>query len=274
MFLYPFLFNLRGRAGYRHPYTRALTVVGLYLDGTTHLLGQQLSDRQVEARANQFATRITCEVMIEDVGRYLFRKSRACVFNAYCQFATMILVTGCDRTVRGHQTGEIAQALDDHRHMTAVDIHHQLVVRLHDGKLNAGLDRRQAILAIALEGKGKIDSLLADVTEKSIVDYFTNLGAIDNETTQRENLFALIQNRYNAIKEVLDCPTPSDELLRKNIEGIKDLLDAIKDLQRFLKPLCGCGEELDKDEMFYSDFSPLHETLDDIISPLYNKVRG
>ena len=43
--------------------------------------------------------------------------------------------------------------------MTAVDIHHQLVVRLHDGKLNAGLDRRQAILAIALEGKGKIDSL-------------------------------------------------------------------------------------------------------------------
>lgn len=121
---------------------------------------------------------------------------------------------------------------------------------------------------------GRIDSLLADVTEKSIVDYFTNLGAIDNETTQRENLFALIQNRYNAIKEVLDCPTPSDELLRKNIEGIKDLLDAIKDLQRFIKPLCGCGEELDKDEMFYSDFSPLHETLDDIITPLYNKVRS
>ncbi len=120
----------------------------------------------------------------------------------------------------------------------------------------------------------KIDSLLADVTEKSIVDYFTNLGAIDNETTQRENLFALIKNRYNAIKEMLDCPTPSDELLRKNIEGIKDLLDAIKDLQRFIKPLCGCGEELDKDEMFYSDFSPLYETLDDIITPLYNKVRS
>ena len=120
----------------------------------------------------------------------------------------------------------------------------------------------------------KIDSLLADVTEKSIVDYFTNLGAIDNETTQRENLLALIPNRYNAIKEVLDCPTPSDELLRKNIEGIKDLLDAIKDLQRFIKPLCGCGEELDKDEMFYSDFSPLYETLDDIITPLYNKVRS
>ena len=121
---------------------------------------------------------------------------------------------------------------------------------------------------------GKIDSLLADVTEKSIVDYFTNLGAIDNETTQRENLFALIQNRYISLKEVLDCPTPSDELLRKNIEGIKDLLDAIKDLQRFIKPLCGCGEELDKDEMFYSDFSPLYETLDDIITPLYNKVRS
>lgn len=121
---------------------------------------------------------------------------------------------------------------------------------------------------------GKIDSLLATITGKTIVDYFNNLGAIDNEITQRENLFALIQNRYNAVKEVLECPTPSDELLRKNIVGIKDLLDAIKDLQRFIKPLCGCGEELDKDEIFYSDFSPLYEKLDDNITPLYNKVRS
>lgn len=121
---------------------------------------------------------------------------------------------------------------------------------------------------------GKIDSLLAEVTGKSIVDYFTSLGAINNETTQRENLFALIQNRYNAIKNVLTCPTASDELLRKNTEGIKDLLDAIKDLQHFIKPLCGYGEEADKDDIFYSDFSPLYETLDNTITPLYNKVRS
>ncbi len=121
---------------------------------------------------------------------------------------------------------------------------------------------------------GKIDSLLAKVTEKSIVDYFNNLGAINNETIQRENLFALIQNRYNAVKEVLDCPSPSDELLRKNIVGIKDLLDAIKDLQRFVKPLCGFGDEAVKDEMFYSEFSALYETLDDTITPLYNRVRS
>ena len=47
IFLIPFLFNLSGRARYRHPYTCALSVVRLYLDGTTHLFGQQLGDRQV-----------------------------------------------------------------------------------------------------------------------------------------------------------------------------------------------------------------------------------
>ena len=121
---------------------------------------------------------------------------------------------------------------------------------------------------------GRIDILLNKVTGKSIVDYFKSLGAIDNEITQRENLFALIKNQYNNIKDVLDCPTPSDELLRKNITGIKDLLDSIKNLQRFVKPLNGSGDEQDKDEMFYSDFSILYEKLDDIITPLYNRVRS
>ena len=121
---------------------------------------------------------------------------------------------------------------------------------------------------------GKIDVLLKQQSGKSIVDYFLTMGTIDNEHMQRENLFALIENRYNTISNILDCPTPSEELLRKNITGIKDLLDAIKDLQRFIKPLNGTGEELDKEELFYSDFSNAYNRLDEIITPLYNKTRS
>lgn len=121
---------------------------------------------------------------------------------------------------------------------------------------------------------GKVDSLLMNGENASIVDYFTSMGAVDNETTQRENLFNLIENRYNAISDVLKSGTPSDELLRKNTEAIKDLLDAIKDLQHFVKPLNGTGEEQDKDEVFYGDFSVLYDTLDSTITPLYNKVRS
>lgn len=119
-----------------------------------------------------------------------------------------------------------------------------------------------------------IDNMLKGSTGLSIVDYFTTLGAVNNEHLQRENLFALIENRYNAVKPVLDSDSPNDELLRKNIIAIKDLLDSIKELQRFIKPLCGSGEEQLKDEIFYSDFSILYESLDDKITPLYNKVRN
>lgn len=120
----------------------------------------------------------------------------------------------------------------------------------------------------------RIDSLLKDMTGISIADYFKSLGAVDNENMQRENLFALIRNNYANIKHVLECSTPSDELLRKNIEQIKDLLDSVKALQRFVMPLCGSGTEQDKDDMFYSDFSVLYEKLDETITPLYNKVRN
>ena len=120
----------------------------------------------------------------------------------------------------------------------------------------------------------KIDSLLKESTGKSILDYFLTLGAVDNEHTQRENHFALIENRYNDLDRILSAAPASDELLRKNITVIKDLLDAIKYLQWFVRPLMGSGEEAEKDEVFYGDFTPLYETLSETITPLYNKVRS
>ena len=51
------------------------------------------------------------------------------------------------------------------------------------------------------------------------------------------------------------------------------MLDAVKALQRFVKPLLGNGDEPDKDERFYGELAVLWEELDHI-TPLYNKVRN
>lgn len=118
----------------------------------------------------------------------------------------------------------------------------------------------------------QINALLPEATP--VQDYFKQMGAINNENTQRENLFALIQNRHTSIESVLSIDNPTEQDLKDNVEFIKDFLDAVKDLQRFLKPLNGAGDEANKDDVFYSDFTPLYETLDGIITPLYNKTRN
>lgn len=112
--------------------------------------------------------------------------------------------------------------------------------------------------------------------EIGIEHYFGNLGAVDNENEQTENLFARISNAYEDVRNLLDNPYSKDCNLsqdKKNVERIKLLLDAIKDLQHFVKPLCGKGDEPDKDERFYGEFSLLWSELDQI-TPLYNKVRN
>lgn len=137
-------------------------------------------------------------------------------------------------------------------------------------------DIKKYLKTIESVSLSKIDSLLHKRSGKSIVDYFKTKGAVNNDELflQRENLFALIDNRFEVLKDVLRSASPSDELLRKNIEIIKDFLDAIKDLQHFIKPLLGTGNELQKDEFFYSEFSVLYSLLDEAITPLYNKVRN
>ena len=64
------------------------------------------------------------------------------------------------------------------------------------------------------------------------------------------------------------------DYLQKNHEPIKAFLDAVKELQWFLRMLLGSGEELNKNEEFYGEFLPLYEKLDATIPPLYNKVRN
>ena len=102
------------------------------------------------------------------------------------------------------------------------------------------------------------------------------MGAEDNENGQKLNYFARIENAYTEIKTLLNTTYPEGKSLsqdKANVEKIKNLLDAIKDLQHFVKPLLGCGNESEKDNRFYGEFTPLWETLYQI-TPLYNMVRN
>jgi CRISPR-associated protein Cpf1 len=86
------------------------------------------------------------------------------------------------------------------------------------------------------------------------------------------NLFDEIKNKYDAAKVLLNG-TKSLKQDKENIELIKEFLDAIKNLQKFVKPLLGKGNESDRDTRFYAEFEKLWKELDEI-TPLYNKVRN
>lgn len=111
--------------------------------------------------------------------------------------------------------------------------------------------------------------------QHTIQGYFETLGATNTETTQKGNLFAQIENAYAEVKDLLNTPYWGKNLAQDkvNVEKVKNLLDAIKSLQHFVKPLLGDGTESEKDDKFYGEFTALWEELDKI-TPLYNMVRN
>ena len=110
---------------------------------------------------------------------------------------------------------------------------------------------------------------------RTVEDYFISLGAINTENTQKENLFAQIENAYEDSRSILQMKDTGNALSQNKqaVEKIKALLDAFKDLQHFIKPLLGSGEENEKDELFYGVFQLIWDELD-AVTPLYNKVRN
>ncbi len=85
-----------------------------------------------------------------------------------------------------------------------------------------------------------------------------------------------INNNYEEIKSLLNSSYSEAKDLSqdvKSVEKIKIFLDSIKEFQHFLKPICGNGNESDKDERFYGDLLVLFEKID-TINLLYNKVRN
>lgn len=113
-------------------------------------------------------------------------------------------------------------------------------------------------------------------TQITIQDYFATLGAVDKEHIQKDNLFDRIQSAYTDAQDLLNTEYPAEKNFaqdKDSVEKIKTLLDAFKELQRFVKPLLGEGTEAEKDEKFYGEFVALWEELNQI-TPLYNKVRN
>ena len=129
---------------------------------------------------------------------------------------------------------------------------------------------------------GDVDECLAQLGEpyvKRVEDYFAAMGASDmgEEQTDTMSFKKNIEEAYKSVKELLnnaDHITDNNLMQDKgNVEKIKNLLDAIKDLQRFIKPLLGKGDEADKDGVFYGEFTSLWTKLDQV-TPLYNMVRN
>lgn len=111
---------------------------------------------------------------------------------------------------------------------------------------------------------------------RTIESYFGKLGAENTPTEQRENLFYRIANAYTDVAPLLRCDYPKGKSIaqdKANVERIKNLLDAIKTLQWFVKPLLGKGDESGKDERFYGELTSLWNQLDSV-TLLYNKVRN
>ena len=106
-----------------------------------------------------------------------------------------------------------------------------------------------------------------------VEDYFR---LSTEKAAESDTPFTLLREKYDSVRELLNTPYPKEMNLaqdQSNVDKIKEFLDVIKSIQWFIKPLLGKGNEADKDERFYGEFSALWITLDQI-TPLYNKVRN
>lgn len=113
--------------------------------------------------------------------------------------------------------------------------------------------------------------------DETIEGYFARLGAYAGNEKQhineKPNLFVQIEQARVAAADILAGKHGNLNQSEEDIELIKDLLDAFKDLQNFIKPLLGNGDEADKDNGFDAKLREAWEALS-IITPLYNKVRA
>lgn len=87
-----------------------------------------------------------------------------------------------------------------------------------------------------------------------------------------------IKEAYLQAQELLksDYEKSYNKRLYKNekaTELVKNLLDAIKEFQKLIKPLNGTGKEENKDELFYGKFTSYYDSVADI-DRLYDKVRN
>lgn len=110
-------------------------------------------------------------------------------------------------------------------------------------------------------------------SEKTIQEYFSQLGAYDRNSEQRINLLMQIELAYSDALAILSSKATNLNQSEDSIKKIKALLDAYKALQHFIKPLLGNGDEADKDNEFDAKLRGAWVELD-VITHLYDKVRN
>lgn len=106
---------------------------------------------------------------------------------------------------------------------------------------------------------------------KVIADYFAKF-CDDKET----DLIQKVNEGYIAVKDLLNTPYPENEKIGSNkdqVKQIKAFMDSIMDIMHFVRPLSLKDTDKEKDETFYSLFTPLYDHLTQTIA-LYNKVRN
>jgi len=106
---------------------------------------------------------------------------------------------------------------------------------------------------------------------KVITGYFA--GFCDDKGT---DLIQKVNQNYKAVKDLLNTPYPENEKLGSNkaqVSQIKALLDSIMDIMHFVKSLSLKDTDKEKDEIFYSLFTPLYDQISKTIH-IYNCVRN
>lgn len=109
--------------------------------------------------------------------------------------------------------------------------------------------------------------------QKEVQGYFSQFGGKED----RKDLLTIFLNAYQEAENLLCSDYEYKKGLqndKKSVSMIKNLLDAVKDIEKFCAPLAGEGTEPDKDAAFYGEFTVLFEALRNAMSPLYNQVRN
>ena len=108
-----------------------------------------------------------------------------------------------------------------------------------------------------------------------IENYFMALGETDKPERQEISIPDKIKIAFSEFEKAFPEPDKcTTEYLQANVATIKSLLDLIKEYQWFVALLLGNGDESEKDENFYGEFTPSFEQFEQVITPLYNKVRN
>lgn len=113
---------------------------------------------------------------------------------------------------------------------------------------------------------------LADC-DHTIENHFKQLGAAERNGKQEIDLFSQIETAYAKASDILSGKHGNIGQSEAETALVKNLLDAYKSLQQFIKPLLGHGDEAEKDNEFDAKLRAAWDALD-IINPLYNKVRN